>query len=115
MDLSLMGERIKHTRIKQKLTLEKLSEKVGISRNFLWEIESGRKAPAIQTLHSICKALNVSADYLLGFSTVQSQPDSGVGENTVLQIYNIIESLDDKEIFVLHELLGTYSKYKNHS
>lgn len=47
MDLKLMGEKIKKVRNDKKITLEVLSERIGISRNFLWEIEAGRKAPVI--------------------------------------------------------------------
>ena len=114
MELSLMGERIKSVRTKQKLTLEKLSEKVGISRNFLWEIEDGRKAPALQTLCGICRELNVSADYLLGFSAVYSR---AVGAEDLVsdKISKIINNFDEREIIMLHELLKTYINTIKHS
>ena len=107
MELSLMGERIKHIRAEQKLTLEKLSERVGISRNFLWEIEDGRKAPALSTLCGICRELNVSADYLLGFSPVCGRAESDGGQ-TMRKICEIIDTLDENEKTMLHELLITY-------
>lgn len=112
MNLSLLGERIKYTRTKQGLTLEKLSEKVGISRNFLWEIEDGRKAPAITTFYNICSELSVSADYLFGFSPVYSEIDNTDKENVVLSICNIVNSFEPKEINMLYELLETYNRCK---
>ncbi len=102
-----MGERIKHIRAEQKLTLEKLSEQVGISRNFLWEIEDGRKAPALKTLCGICRELNVSADYLLGFSSVRGLAENGGGQ-TAHKLFEIIDTLDENEKNMLHELLITY-------
>ena len=64
MDLTLMGRKIKAERKRLNLTLEMLSEQIGISRNYLWEIEAGRKAPALNTLFNLGVTLNVSIDYL---------------------------------------------------
>ncbi len=110
MNLSLLGERIKLIRTKQKLTLEKLSERLGISRNFLWEIEAGRKAPAIQTLHKICKELRVSADYLLGFSAENDYTRASAAE--VNETHEMIDSLNEGEMLTLYELLKTYRQCK---
>ena len=109
MNLSLLGERIKFTRTDQKLTLEKLSERVGISRNFLWEIEAGRKAPAIQTLHNICKELRVSADYLFGFSSKNDYTNDAGGKPS--ETHGMIDFLNEDETLLLYELLKTYREY----
>ncbi len=101
-----MGERIKHVRAERRLTLEKLSERVGISRNFLWEIEDGRKVPALRTLCSICRELKVSADYLLGFSSVSCFAENGGQAED--KICEIIDTLDESEKNMLRELLITY-------
>ena len=109
MDLILLGERIKQSRIEQKLTLEKLSEKIGISRNFLWEIEDGRKAPALPTFYKICDSLDVSADFLLGFS-----PNENINteKNPASSFFNSIKNFNEKELTILSELLKTYNKVK---
>ena len=114
MDLALIGCRIKNARTKQRLTLEKLSEMVGISRNFLWEIEAGRKAPAMQTFYNICKEINVSADYLFGFSSSYALSGKEENEEIISRIYDMIDSFDTKEIMMLYELLKTYSNYKKY-
>lgn len=108
----LMGERIKHARKKQGLTLEKLSEKVGISRNFLWEIEDGRKAPAVTTLYNICNELQVSADYLFGFSSIYNPQKKDKKDDNIVSICNIIGNLNEGETETLYELLKTYDKCK---
>ncbi len=109
MDLTLLGERIKQSRIEHKLTLEKLSEKIGISRNFLWEIEDGRKAPALPTFYNICDALDVSADFLLGFS-----PDDNINteKNPASSVLNSIKNFSEKELTILSELLKAYNRVK---
>ena len=106
MDFNLLGDRIKFARTGKGLTLEKLSEKIGISRNFLWEIEDGRKAPALPTFYSICDALGVSADFLLGFSSADNE------KNPVSSALEAIKGFNEKELTVLSELLKTYNKVK---
>lgn len=43
-----------------------LATKIGISRQCISDYKSGKSYPTIQTLSSICKILDVSANYLLG-------------------------------------------------
>lgn len=108
MDLALVGKRIKSARLEKRFTLEKLSENIGISRNFLWEIEAGRKAPAIQTLYNIGKELNLSVDFILGLSNNVKWLENEIE----LNINRIIKELDSKEINTLYSLLKTYSENK---
>lgn len=60
-----VGERISRLRVEKRQTREKLSEKVGISDRFLYDIESGRKGCSAENLLGIARALGTSADYLL--------------------------------------------------
>ena len=109
MDLSVMGLRIKSVRLENKLTLEKLSEKLGISRNFLWEIEAGRKAPAIQTLFKIGKELNISLDYILGLSPTAAKLSLDKDDD-ISKIEYLLNSLTSHEVKILYNLLETYTK-----
>lgn len=108
MELSAIGTRIKLARIEKKFTLEKLSEKIGISRNFLWEIEAGRKAPALQTLYKIGKELNLSVDYILGLSHNTKWLDDDVERN----INELTQKLNKNELNILYNLLNEYLKSK---
>ena len=108
MDLSIIGERIISARTEKKLTLEKLSEQIGISRNFLWEIEAGRKAPAILTLYNIGKSLNLSIDYILGLSNNIKWLETKSEKN----INDIINEFDKKELDILYKLLKEYINNK---
>ena len=108
MDLSIIGERIKSARTEKKLTLEKLSEQIGISRNFLWEIEAGRKAPAILTLYNIGKSLNLSIDYILGLSNNIKWLETKNEQN----INDIVNEFDKKELDILYKLLKEYINNK---
>lgn len=60
-----IGARIRRAREIAGMTKDEFSEKVGISPQFLTDIERGRTGPSITTLCSICDALGVSTDSLL--------------------------------------------------
>ncbi len=107
-----MGERLKAARVEKKLTLEKLSEKIGISRNFLWEIEAGRKAPAINTLFCIGKVLNISIDYILGLSVDKKWLDSETEDSKISKICSMMNNMDDAELKFFYKVLCMYFEEK---
>lgn len=60
-----MGKRIYNLRRDKGFTRKFLSSKTGISSKFLYEIEMKEKGFSAQTLVKLCRALNVTADYIL--------------------------------------------------
>ena len=68
MDYVLMGQRIKQARKAQHLTQAQLAQLVGLSSAFLGHIERGTRKASLETVKALCKALNVSSDYLIGLS-----------------------------------------------
>ena len=64
-DMQQIGNRIRLVRKGQQMSQNELSERVGISSNYLCEIERGRRTPSSQILFYVAVALNVSTDYLL--------------------------------------------------
>lgn len=115
MDLILLGSKIKSERKQLNLTLEVLSEKVGISRNFLWEIEAGRKAPALNTLYNLSITLNVSVDYLLGVSDVKKSLTSNSSATErdleVARIIKILNGCEAKELSLISDVIRDVAKY----
>jgi len=63
--LKYLGENIRNARKNKNLTIETLSELVGISESFLGTVERGESSISIETLVNLCEMLNVSADYLV--------------------------------------------------
>lgn len=63
---SEIGKNIKALRLSQKLTLQALSQKAGITKGYLSKVENSDKAPPISTLVVIAKALGVTMSHLLG-------------------------------------------------
>lgn len=66
MDFVSLGERVRIRRKEMKLTQERLAELVDLSQSLIGHVERGTRVPSVETLHRLCKALGVSADYLMG-------------------------------------------------
>ncbi len=65
MDYNLIGRNIKKERMKQKMTQEQLSEKIGISTNFLACIEIGVRHGSFETYAKIANTLCIALDTLI--------------------------------------------------
>lgn len=63
--LSQMGEQIKLARLRRKLSAEVVSERAGISRATLWQIENGSSSVSIGGYASVLTALALQNDLLL--------------------------------------------------
>ena len=61
-----IGAQVRSLRREHKLTQEQLAEKAGISLSFLGHIERGTRKMSVETLYALSKALDCSADTLLG-------------------------------------------------
>lgn len=79
IDYVQMGKRIKQRRKELHLTQEALAEQVDISASFMGHIERGSRVTSLETLLSICIALDVSMDFIIGradISFAQMLPDT---------------------------------------
>lgn len=65
IDYTAMGGRIRSARQAAGLSQSELAEQCALSVSFLGHIERGSRKMSLETLVSICEALNLSADYLL--------------------------------------------------
>ena len=71
-----IGERIKSSRENAGITQEKLADALGVSSQFVSDVERGVSGPSLYTIICICKQLHVSSDYLLmGIEDSSSLPE----------------------------------------
>ena len=115
MDFSVMGSKIKEERKRQGLTLEALSEQIGISKNFLWEIEAGRKAPALNTLYNLGATLHISVDYLMGLSNertyVHQVQYATKRDQEISQIGELLNQFGAHELALIFNIINDFAKY----
>ena len=50
------------------LAVKEIAERVGVSPEMITQYYTTKKLPRLDTFARLCKALDVSADYLLGFT-----------------------------------------------
>jgi len=64
-DLNLwIGSQIRRERMRLRITQESLAETIGVSRNHISMLETGRKATRIETIYHIACAFNISLSEL---------------------------------------------------
>jgi transcriptional regulator with XRE-family HTH domain len=88
----IVGERLRLSRRERKLTQQKLAQQMQIPQSWVSELETGKQSRLqAETVYRFCRALGVSADYLLGLTDDLQpraksrrkrapQPAAGVGE-----------------------------------
>lgn len=62
--LSVFGERLKELREKRKLSQERLSALGGMNRNYVSDVERGRRNPCLWNIVKLADALDVSPSEL---------------------------------------------------
>lgn len=67
--MSAMGERIRELRVKKGLEIEELATKLQVTRQTIWNWESGEKPPGRKNLEKLCTFFSVQADYFLNSGT----------------------------------------------
>ena len=68
------GSNIRTARMRAALTQEKLSEMIGVTPQYLSDLERGLVGTSISTLIRICTELNVSSDFILFGSSSDVDP-----------------------------------------
>lgn len=82
------GQRLIEIRKKNNLSQADFSKRIGISRNTLSGYELGTRSPDISTLHKISLEFNVSLDYLLGFTNIET---NDIDVKTICEKTNLSE------------------------
>lgn len=72
-DYSVIGRRIKKTRIKNKLKQETLADKIDVSVAYLSRVERGSAQINLKRLTQVAEILGVSPGYLLTGSNMKSK------------------------------------------
>lgn len=68
MNFYLLGQKIRQLRNAHHFSQADLAELIDVSTNYIGQIERGDRKPSLETLVSLCNALNTSMDYMLSDS-----------------------------------------------
>ncbi|MGD9643200.1 MAG: helix-turn-helix domain-containing protein [Elusimicrobiales bacterium] len=96
----MLGSKVKALRKQAGLTISQLAELAAMDSGFLNYIENGKKAPSLDTLGKISKALNLPMSEI--FSTQIFKPENTFDHQVANQVRAILhgKSREEKEKFL---------------
>ena len=103
-DLSRFGKRLAKLRKAAGYTQQQLADEIGATRRMIAYYESESQHPPANMLADLARALNVSADALLGIKPVETTPISSRLERRIRQI----EKLGPKPRQQITQLIDTF-------
>ncbi|WMJ75293.1 helix-turn-helix transcriptional regulator [Cytophagaceae bacterium ABcell3] len=98
-----LGEKIKLTRSKKKLSQQELSEKAGIHQKNISKYEKDLVIPSAVVLKNIADALEVTTDYLLG-----SEETNTIKDTALLRQFKEVDTMPDEDKNTLMKVINAY-------
>ncbi|MGX7107308.1 helix-turn-helix domain-containing protein [Hutsoniella sourekii] len=105
-----VGDKIKAIRKERKLTQQELSEIIGLSRNYISELENNKRNLSNDTLTNLANKLGVSKSYLLGESAQDNQSAKNeqknwekildIGQYYLAECRNVDQQVDYQEKYL---------------
>lgn len=115
MNLSI-GKTIRKYREAKHLSLEDVSKRCAVSRNYLSVLENGDASPTISKLEEVCKGLGVSVvDFLGAHYHVQSIINKEVPstlKNKDLELIKIFNEIPSKDKTTIFKMLSCFVNSK---
>lgn len=75
------------------MTQADLSDRLGVTKSVISAYENGVRMPSYDILIQISRIFHVTTDYLLGLETKQEIDVSGLTEEEVLALINLIKAM----------------------
>lgn len=87
------GKRLKTLRLQNNLTQAQLSHALGVTKSVISAYENDLRTPSYDTLVLIAKKFKVTTDYLLGLENKREVDLSGLTEEEITAILNLIKAM----------------------
>lgn len=84
---------LKTLRVKKNMTQAQLAQKLGLTKSVISAYETGLRLPSYDVLIHISKIFNVSTDYLLGLERKQEIDLSGLSDDEITALMNLIKAM----------------------
>ena len=107
LDQREMGRRIRDRREAMGLSREDLAELLGVSPQFIADVEYGNKGLSIKRLYLLSQVLGVTADYILAGSLYSTETD-GAATRFKEEIMGLIDKCDAKQLKGIREIAEIY-------
>lgn len=87
----MIADRIKELREKKNLTQSALAKKLNVTRSSVNAWEMGISIPSTALIVDIARLFHVSTDYLLGINATTALDISGLNDQEVMLVYQLVE------------------------
>lgn len=87
------GNALKTLRLKENMTQAQLAQKLRLTKSVISAYETGLRLPSYDILIHIAKIFNVSTDYLLGLENKREIDLSGLTENEITALLELIKAM----------------------
>lgn len=87
------GNKLKTLRIQNNYTQEQLAKRLSLTKSVISAYETGLRMPSYETLIAISRIFKVTTDYLLGLERNQEIDLSGLTENEISALSNLIKAM----------------------
>lgn len=87
------GCKLKTLRVRDHYTQAQLAQKLGLTKSVISAYETGLRLPSYDVLIHIAKIFKVSTDYLLGAECPQTVDLSGLSQEEITALLNLIKAM----------------------
>ena len=101
-----MGEKLKSLRIEKKLTQKQVADRIGLAISAVSSYESGTRYPSYDVLVKLARIFHVSTDYLLGITNTRNIDVTGLRDNEIELVSQLVDMLRNKKITVFDNEFG---------
>lgn len=92
-----IGTKLRSLRIEKKLTQKQVADRIGLAISAVSSYESGSRYPSYEALIKLAYMFHVSTDYLLGITDKRSLDVSGLHDEEIALISQLIDKLREKQ------------------
>ena len=87
------GNYLKTLRLQNGFTQAQVAQKLGVTKSVISAYETGLRLPSYDILINISKIFRVSTDYLLGLENIRELDLSGLTEEEIQALLNLIKAM----------------------
>ena len=91
-----MGEKLKSLRIEKKLTQKQVADRIGLAISAVSSYESGTRYPSYDVLVKLARIFHISTDYLLGMTDKRNIDVTGLSDNQIELVSQLVDTLRNK-------------------
>lgn len=90
------GNKLKNLRIKNNYTQDQLAQRIGLTKSVISAYENGLRMPSYDVLIAIARIFKVTTDYLLGLEHMREIDLSGLTDEEISALMNLIKAMRHK-------------------